>query len=92
MSKLLEKPNLNQEQQKAFNKMKKAFNECKKLGVRFEQLDSTIIALNGKKIVSVEDNCLIGDDELELQDCCENSINLNTTAWVDCFVTVKIKV
>lgn len=92
MNNLLRKLNLTPEQLKAFNRMKRAFNDCKKLGVHFEQSHEQLIALNGDNLLSVsESEGDFADNEIEIQDCSENSFSIGTIPWIDVTVTVAVK-
>ncbi|MBE4621115.1 hypothetical protein [Vibrio navarrensis] len=90
----LKKLKLTPEQKKAFNRMKKAHSDCKKLGVHFEMLHETVIALNGEHIESVSEGIReqFADNEIELQDSMNatNSFYLTGT-WVDVDVCIKVK-
>jgi hypothetical protein len=92
MEDLVEKLELNDKQQKAFKNLKKAFNECKKSGIHFEQFEEDLIALNSKKVSSVqESNGSDGENEIDLQEFIHNSININVTPWVSVMVSVTVK-
>lgn len=92
MNNLHEKLDLTPEQLKAFNRMKRAFNDCKKLGVRFEQSHESLIALNGKNVLSVEEsNGDFADNEIEIQDSSLNHFEIGVVPWIDVTVAVTVK-
>lgn len=92
MKSLEEKLDLNEDQKKAFKRLERAFKDCKKLGVRFEQSHETLIALNKKYIVSVEEsNGNFLDNEICLEESSLNRLQIGVTPWIDVPVAVTVK-
>ena len=82
-------------QQKAFNALKAAFKKCKSSGIQLAMQEDSIIALNGRNVLSIEEGePSSNDNEFNLQDFNygRSSIDTDLCPYIDCTVTVTVKI
>lgn len=87
-----EKVELTVAQQKAFDALKTAFKKCKSSGIEFAMQEDSLIALNGKNVLSVEESQPSDEEnELDLQEFIHEGLDTGISPYIDCSVTVKVK-
>jgi hypothetical protein len=87
-----EKAALTAAQQKAFNALKSAFKKCKSSGIELAMQEDTLIALNGRNVLSVEESLPSDEDnEIDLQEFSHEGLDTGICPYIDCSVTVKVK-
>lgn len=87
-----EKVELTAAQHKAFSALKAAFKKCKSSGIEFAMQEDSLIALNGRNVLSIEENEPSDqDNEFDLQDFVCGGIDTGLCAYIDCTVTVTVK-
>jgi predicted peroxiredoxin len=87
-----EKVELTAVQKKAFSALKTAFKKCKSSGIEFAMQEDSLIALNGRNVLSIEESDINDqDNEFDLQDFICDGLDTGLCPYIDCSVTVTVK-